>query len=154
MNDLPENAVVVLYDGDCGFCKVMLAVLLTWDRTHQLAAVPIQSTLGGQLLPGMSSQERLKSWHLIDGDRVVHSGGAALPAVFAVLPGGAPLGSLASQFPRTTSHAYEWTADHRGLLGRLLRRRSRTWAARVIAEREERMSRSGAPQVGLCARNR
>jgi predicted DCC family thiol-disulfide oxidoreductase YuxK len=135
MNDLPENAVVVLYDGDCGFCKVMLAVLLTWDRAHHLAAVPIQCTLGEELLPGMSSHERLASWHLIDGARVVRSGGTAIPVVFAALPGGAPLARVTSQFPRTTSRTYEWIAAHRVLLGRLLRRRSRAWAARVIAER-------------------
>lgn len=135
MSDLCENAVVVLYDGDCGFCKVMLAVLLTWDRAHRLGAVPIQCTLGEQLLLDMPSRDRLESWHLIDGARVVHSGGTAIPLIFAVLPRGALLARVASQFPRTTSRTYEWVAGHRVLLGRLLRTRSRAWAARVIAER-------------------
>jgi predicted DCC family thiol-disulfide oxidoreductase YuxK len=135
MDDLSEDAVVVLYDGDCGFCKVMLAVLLRWDRAHRLDPVPIQSALAERLLPDMSSRDRLKSWHLIDGARVVHSGGTAIPVILAGLPRSALLASLASRFPRTTSRTYEWVAAHRVLLGRLLRARSRTWAARVIAER-------------------
>jgi predicted DCC family thiol-disulfide oxidoreductase YuxK len=133
MNGLREDALVVLYDGECGFCKVMLAVLLSWDRAHHLGAVPIQSRPGDQLLQDMPPQDRLKSWHLIDGAGAVHSGGAAIPVVLAVLPRGAPLACVASRFPRATSCSYEWVAGHRVLLGRLLRARSRAWAARVIA---------------------
>jgi predicted DCC family thiol-disulfide oxidoreductase YuxK len=136
MNDLRERALVVLYDGDCGFCKVMLAVLLRWDRAHHLAAAPIQCAQGERLLLGMSSRDRLKSWHLIDGARVVHSGGAAIPVIFATLPRGAMLARVVSQLPRTTSRTYEWVADHRVLLGRLVGTRPRAWATRVIAERE------------------
>ncbi len=126
--------MVVLYDGDCGFCKVMLAVLLRWDRAHHLDAVPIQSTLAEQLLQDMSSQDRLKSWHLLDDVGTLHSGGAAIPMVFATLPRGELLARVASRFPRITSRTYEWVAGHRVLLGRLLGTRPRTWAARVIAE--------------------
>jgi predicted DCC family thiol-disulfide oxidoreductase YuxK len=135
MNDLRAHSMVVLYDGDCGFCKVVLAILLRWDRAHRLAAAPIQSTLGERLLHDMSTQDRLKSWHLIDGARGVHSGAAAIPVIFAALPRGALPARVASQFPRATSRTYEWVAGHRVLLGRLLRTRSRTWAVRVIAER-------------------
>lgn len=134
MSDFRENAMVVLYDGDCGFCKVMLAVLLRWDRAHHLSAVPIQSTLGEQLLQDMPARDRLESWHLIDNVRALHSGGAAIPVVFATLPRGGLLARVASRFPRTTSRTYEWVAGHRALLGRLLGTRSRAWAARVIAE--------------------
>jgi predicted DCC family thiol-disulfide oxidoreductase YuxK len=135
MNELRGRDLTVLYDGDCGFCKVMLAVLLTWDRAHHLGAVPIQCTLGEQLLPDMSSRERLESWHLIDGGRTVHSGGAAIPVVFAALPRGALLARAASRFPWATSSTYRWVAGHRVLLGRLLPMQSRSWAKRVIAER-------------------
>jgi predicted DCC family thiol-disulfide oxidoreductase YuxK len=124
--------MVVLYDGDCGFCKVMLAVLLRWDRAGRFGAAPIQSTQGEQLLQDMPSQDRLNSWHLIDGAQTLHSGGAAIPVVLAALPGGGLLARLASRFPGSTAHAYEWVASHRVLLGRLLGTRSRAWAAQVI----------------------
>lgn len=136
MNDPHENTFVVLYDGDCGFCKVMLAALLRCDRAQHLATVAIQSTTGEQLLLDMPSQERLKSWHLIDGARQVHSGGSAIPMILATLPMGALLARVTSRFPSTTSRAYEWVAGHRLLLGRFLPTRSRAWGARVIAERE------------------
>jgi predicted DCC family thiol-disulfide oxidoreductase YuxK len=129
--------VIVLYDGDCGFCRVMLAALLTWDRAHHLAAAPIQSTSGERLLRDMPARDRLESWHLIDGDRAVRSGGAAIPVIFAALPRGKLPARIASRFPRMTSRTYEWVADHRVLLGRLLRKRSRAWATRVIAEHGE-----------------
>jgi predicted DCC family thiol-disulfide oxidoreductase YuxK len=144
MSDLRARALVVLYDGDCGFCKVMVAVLLSWDRAHQLRAVPIQSPPGERLLSGMAARDRLNSWHLIDATGALHSGGAAIPVICAALPRGAPLARVASRFPRTTSRTYEWVACHRVLLGRLPRTRSRTWAARVITERE-RSDRSGGP---------
>jgi predicted DCC family thiol-disulfide oxidoreductase YuxK len=137
MNDFREHHLVVLYDGDCGLCKVMLAVLLRWDRAHHLDALPIQCAQREQLLLDMPSRDRLKSWHLIDRARVVHSGGAAVPVLLAALPRGALLARVASQLPHATSRAYELVAGHRTLLGRLFGARSRAWAARVIAEREE-----------------
>jgi predicted DCC family thiol-disulfide oxidoreductase YuxK len=135
MSDLREGALIVLYDGDCGFCAVMLALLLRWDRAHRLDAASIQGSRGERLLGEMSPEDRLRSWHVIDGARVVHSGGSAVPVVLAVLPGGAGFARVASRIPGVTSHAYEWVADHRVTLGRLFQARSRAWAARVIAER-------------------
>jgi predicted DCC family thiol-disulfide oxidoreductase YuxK len=135
MRDLREGTLIVLYDGDCGFCEVTLAMLLTWDRARRLVPVSIQSARGEGLLCDMARQDRLKSWHLIDGAGVIHSGGAGIPVIFAALPWGALIARVASRFPGTTSRAYEWVAAHRVLLGRLLRARPRAWAARVIAER-------------------
>jgi predicted DCC family thiol-disulfide oxidoreductase YuxK len=135
MRDLREDTLIVLYDGDCGFCKVTLALLLSWDRAQRLIPVSIQSTRGGGLLRDMARQDRLKSWHLIDHAGLVRSGGAGIPVILAALPGGALIARVASRFPRTTSRAYEWVAAHRVLLGRPLRARPRAWAARVIAER-------------------
>jgi predicted DCC family thiol-disulfide oxidoreductase YuxK len=135
MRDLREGPLIVLYDGDCGFCKITLAMLLTWDRAKRLDPVSIQSPRGEGLLCDIPSQDRLKSWHLIDGAGIVRSGGAGIPVIFAALPWGALIARVASRFPRTTSRAYEWVAAHRVLLGRLLKARPRAWATRVIAER-------------------
>ena len=112
----------------------MVAMLLTWDRAERLDPVRIQSSRGEELLIDVGRQDRLESWHLVDGAGVVRSGGAAIPMVFAALPGRAPIARVVSQFPRTTSRAYEWVAEHRVLLGRLLKARPRACAARVIAE--------------------
>ena len=37
MRELREVTLIVLYDGECGFCKVTLAMLLTWDRAKRLS---------------------------------------------------------------------------------------------------------------------
>jgi hypothetical protein len=41
--NLREDALIVLYDDDCGFCEVMLAMLLRWDRATRVRPVSIQS---------------------------------------------------------------------------------------------------------------
>jgi predicted DCC family thiol-disulfide oxidoreductase YuxK len=140
MRENREETLVVLYDGECGFCKVMLAVLLSWDKAHRLDPVPIQSARGEELLSGMAERDRLASWHLIDAEGTLYSGGAGIPVIFGALPVGAPLALLASRFERATSRIYDWVAAHRVLLGRPLKARPRAWAARVIAERERAVS--------------
>src|SRR6266576_5838188 len=59
MPDLPESALIVLYDSDCGFCEVVLALLLKWDRARHLTPLPIQSSGGEELLSAMTTSERL-----------------------------------------------------------------------------------------------
>jgi predicted DCC family thiol-disulfide oxidoreductase YuxK len=135
MPHLPESTLIVLYDSDCGFCKVMLAVLLRWDRAGRLTPLPIQSSRGEDLLCDMTSSDRLTSWHLIDDAGVVRSAGAGLPVVFAALPGGSAIARLASRFPNATSLLYERVAAHRALLARPLSARARAWASAVIEER-------------------
>jgi predicted DCC family thiol-disulfide oxidoreductase YuxK len=132
---MAADAPTVLYDGDCGLCKALLALLLRLDRGGRLRPVPIQSEIGERLLAEVPREERLRSWHLVTSDGAVHSGGAGIPAALAVLPAGRALARLTSLLPGPTSRAYEWVADHRSLLGRPLGPGARRWADRVIAER-------------------
>ena len=46
--------------GECGFCKVTLAMLLTWDRAKRLDPVSIQSARGEDLLSDTAHQDRLR----------------------------------------------------------------------------------------------
>jgi predicted DCC family thiol-disulfide oxidoreductase YuxK len=128
--------LIVLYDGDCGFCSVILAMLLTWDRANRVGPVSIQSARGEELLVNVKRQNRLRSWHVIDAEGTLYSGGSGIHVVFDALPRGALIARVVTRFPKATSLAYEWVASHRVLLGRPLRARPRAWAARVIADRE------------------
>ena len=130
------DELIVLYDGDCGFCSVLMAMLLTWDRANRIGPVSIQSARGEELLIDLTAEDRLKSWHLIDASGTLYSGGGAIPVVLDALPWGAPIARVASRFPNVTSRAYDRIADHRVLLGRGLKARPRAWAARVIADRQ------------------
>ena len=112
---------VILYDRDCGFCKWSLDKVLRWDRAGRLRPVAIQSEEGGRLLPGMSPEAMLESWHLVEPGGAVTSAGAAAAPLARLLPGGGPLAFVLARFPRATERAYRWIADHRGTLARMLR---------------------------------
>ena len=84
------------------------------------------------LLDGMSEDERMASWHLVEAG-AVHSGGAAFGPVFARLPGGAPFARASERFPNASDRLYRWVADHRSPLGRAIPASARRWADRMIS---------------------
>jgi predicted DCC family thiol-disulfide oxidoreductase YuxK len=114
------SQTTLLYDRDCGFCRWCLGKVLAWDRHRSIRAVAIQSGQANRLLAGMPEEERLASWHLVDGEGTVRSAGAAFPGLFRLLPGGAPLAALSARFPRTTDRAYRWVAGNRTRWGKLV----------------------------------
>jgi predicted DCC family thiol-disulfide oxidoreductase YuxK len=138
----------ILYDPDCGFCRVCVAVVLRWDRRRMLRPVSLTSTEGEALLAGMAESERMASWHLVDSrwlengaenapdpnHLTIRSAGAAFSPLFRLLPGGAPFALITDRFPRAAEAGYSWVADHRTALGRLLPAKVKRWADRVISE--------------------
>ena len=124
--------VPVLYDPDCGFCRVTLALLLRWDTRRTLRPVALGSEEADAFLAHMPEEERMASWHMVEG-RAVHSAGAAFPPVFARLPGGRALARATGRFPGASDRVYRWVADHRSLLGRPIPGSARRWADRVIS---------------------
>jgi predicted DCC family thiol-disulfide oxidoreductase YuxK len=147
--------VPILYDPDCGFCRVCVAAVLRWDRGHRLRPVSLKSTEAETLLEGMPEDEQMASWHLLKSGwwgivaenatnthhlagrgGAVWSGGAAFSPLFRLLPGGAPLARLADRFPDASEVAYRWVADHRSAFGRPLPAALRRWADGVISESE------------------
>jgi predicted DCC family thiol-disulfide oxidoreductase YuxK len=109
----------LLYDPDCGFCRVCVAVVLRWDRHGRLRPVP---------------GENLESWQLIQPDGTVLSAGAAFSPLFRLLPGGPPLARLTDRFPNQADRAYRWVADHRSAFGKAIPAAAKRWADRVISE--------------------
>lgn len=107
---------VLFYDADCGFCRWSVSKILAWDRGQRLHAVPLQAAEADEMLPGMTDEDRKTSWHLVTNGRV-RSGGAAVAPLLRLLPGGAPLATLAGLAPSMTDTAYRWVADHRERLG-------------------------------------
>jgi predicted DCC family thiol-disulfide oxidoreductase YuxK len=125
----------LLYDPDCGFCRVCVAVILRWDRASRLHPVALGSEEADALLHGIPQDERMASWHLAlpGSGRSVHSGGAAFPPLFRLLPGGGPFAWFCERFPRICERGYRLAADHRSLLGRALPSAARRWADGVIS---------------------
>jgi predicted DCC family thiol-disulfide oxidoreductase YuxK len=138
----------LVYDPDCGFCRVCVAVLLRWDRGGRLRPVALKSAEADTLLAGMPEAEQMASWHLANGGWVpnmsendtnvarptVWSAGAAFSPLFRLLPAGGPLARLTERFPAASERGYRLVADHRSAIGRLLPVATRRWADRVISE--------------------
>ncbi len=116
------GAAALLYDEDCGFCRCALRAVLARDRRRRLRPVAIQDPEAERLLAGMSEQQRMDSWHLVEGDGSRHAAGAALAPLLRMLPGGAPLAAAAEAFPALAERGYRAVADRRSGLHRLLRR--------------------------------
>ena len=129
------TATPILYDPDCGFCRVCVAVVLSWDRAGRLRPVPLGSGEAADLLRGMPEAEQMASWHLAEHPEI-RSGGAAFSPLFRLLPGGTPFALVAERFPSAADRAYRWVADRRGAFGRVVPQRVRRWADRVIQASE------------------
>jgi predicted DCC family thiol-disulfide oxidoreductase YuxK len=110
---------VLLYDGDCGFCRWALAKILRLDRRKQLRPVRLQDPEAQRLLVGLDPARRFESWHLVVGDRV-YSAGAAVPPLLDLLPHGAAFAALSRRLPRITEWTYSAVARNRSRLGRRL----------------------------------
>jgi predicted DCC family thiol-disulfide oxidoreductase YuxK len=139
----------LLYDSDCGFCRVSIALVLTWDRRRRLEPLALQSEEAGELLAPMPEQERMASWHLVLPDGSVRSAGAAFPPLLRELPGGAVLAALAERFPDGAERGYRLVARHRATLGRALPESVRRWADATIERRRE--DRNSTPEQRLSA---
>jgi predicted DCC family thiol-disulfide oxidoreductase YuxK len=126
----------VIYDGDCGVCQTLLALLLRADRDRRLRPLALRTGAADQLLADLTPAQRDASWHLIDPAGRRESAGAAAPPLLRLLPGGGPPAALLARVPRQTERAYRAVADHRSAIGRWVpsavkRRAGRTVAART-----------------------
>lgn len=126
----------VLYDGDCGLCKWILAWLLRFDRARRLRPVALQRPEAEALLADLDPAERMASMHLVAPDGKRASAGPALAALFRLLAGGRLPAAVLDRFPRFTSWAYGWVATNRIGISRFVPRRAKQRAAARVRERE------------------
>ena len=132
----PAERWTVLYDGDCGLCKWLLAGLLRRDRDRRLRPLALQRPEAEALLADLEPAERMASWHLVSpgGERI--SAGPAVPTLLRLLPRGRLPASVLDRFPRVTSGGYRWVAEHRTGLSRFVPKRAKRRASAWIRERE------------------
>jgi predicted DCC family thiol-disulfide oxidoreductase YuxK len=126
----------VLYDADCGFCKWLLSALLRWDRNARLRPVALERPEAEELLRELAPVERMASWHLVSPAGARHSGGAALPALLTLLPGGRRPAAAFARFPGLADRGYRWVAEHRSQLSRWVPRGAKQRAGRRVVQRE------------------
>lgn len=126
----------VLYDGECSFCKVCVALLLSWDRSRCLHPVPIQDPEGQRLLASIPKSERLSSAHVVTVEGTILSGAEGAPALCRQLPGGRPLAVLLSISMPLVRLAYRLLTSARSTIGSTLPAAWCRWATGLIIERQ------------------
>jgi predicted DCC family thiol-disulfide oxidoreductase YuxK len=140
-----QDRWIVLYDGDCGICKWLLAGLLRRDRAGRLRPLALQAPEAAELLHDLTPEERMGSWHLISPGGERRSSGGAVPALLELLPGGRPFAACFARFPRATDRGYRWVARNRSRLSKLVPARSKRRAGERVHERERRDSNPRPP---------
>jgi predicted DCC family thiol-disulfide oxidoreductase YuxK len=108
----------VIYDGDCGVCKTLLALLLRADRHRRLTPLALGTPAADALLHDLTPAQRNASFHLIDPAGHRESAGAAAPPLLTLLPGGTVPSQVLARFPSQTERAYRTVADNRSAIGR------------------------------------
>ena len=98
----------LLYDADCGLCKFVVARVLEVNR--HVRPVALQDPLAAELLPGLGTEERMRSFHLVDSTGRVHSAGDGLAQLIPLL----------RRFPRLADRLYWLVAGNRDRLGKLI----------------------------------
>lgn len=143
---------LLLYDRDCGLCRTVTAVALALDRNGRLRPLALQTAEARRLLPAMSEQERLASFHLVEQiTGRASSAGAGLAALAELLPGGRVTAGALRSSARLSETAYRLVADNRQRIGRLIPKRITARAARYVdraearGEPSERIARPGPP---------
>ncbi len=128
--------MLVLWDHDCGFCAWMLSLFLRCDTQRTLRTAYIQGPAGDVHLAGIAPERRPDSWHVVDADGRLHSGGDALTVVLRALPPTRPLAALTGALPGVTQVAYAYVAAHRSPLSRaLLSARAKARARHLVEQR-------------------
>jgi predicted DCC family thiol-disulfide oxidoreductase YuxK len=137
MSDSPPATAdwTVIYDGDCGLCKTLLALLLAADTHRRLRPLALHTSEADRLLADLTPAQRDASWHLVDPTGHRESAGAASPPLLRLLPGGAAPAALLSIAPSATERAYRLVAGNRSVLGRLIPRAAKHRASALVARR-------------------
>ena len=110
---------VLLFDGQCGFCRQWVARLRRWDRHGVIQTLPgaERDTLPG--LPPISDQSLDRAMQFVTLDGRVYPGARALPVLLPYLPGGRIL-APAFRVPGVQAVAdrlYAWISARRHRFG-------------------------------------
>jgi len=110
---------VLLYDGECAFCRMWVRRIRRWDRHHTIEFVPAPERFQFGDLPDLSDDVVNARMHLVLPDGRIFTGGAAIPELLRLLPGGRVprLLFLVPGIPRVAEKAYDLVARHRHRFG-------------------------------------
>jgi predicted DCC family thiol-disulfide oxidoreductase YuxK len=79
---------ILLYDGQCAFCRRWAARLARWDGAGRIAQVPMQERHAVAGIPPLSDTDLDRAMHVVLPDGRVEAGARGFVAVLPWLPGG------------------------------------------------------------------
>jgi predicted DCC family thiol-disulfide oxidoreductase YuxK len=141
----PRADWIVIYDGDCGLCRTLLALLLSADRDHRLRPLALDTPEADRLLGDLTREQRNRSWHLIAPDGTRSSAGAAGAPVLELLPHGALPAAVLRRIPDTTESLYGLVAGNRTRIGPLIPAAIKRRATRTVERRTRASANRGGP---------
>lgn len=111
---------LVVYDGDCGFCRATVRWALRRDRRDRLRARPFQEP-GVLEETGIDRADAERAVFLVAPDGRRWSGADASARVLQLLPRWSLLGRFLALpgVVHLARRAYRWIADHRSLASRV-----------------------------------
>ena len=117
-----RDRLTVLYDAECGVCRLTVRALRMLDWRRRLAFMPLQRFTGSA--PGDPTRRRLLwALHVRDGRGRWYRAGDAMLRIASELPVLVPL-SITGRLPGMSGpveHAYHLVADNRHIISRVLR---------------------------------
>lgn len=117
------NRPVLLYDGECRFCRFCAAAIVACDRRGHLAVLPFGDPEAAALLEPVPEAKRRSSMHLARPGGSVASAGDAVLDLVGVLLRSSSAGTPADRpdtLRRIAGRTYSAVANARGTIGRLV----------------------------------
>ena len=84
-DSLPASDVVI-FDGQCGFCRRQVSRLAAWDGGDRLAFLPLDDPLVAERYPDLSREQLLEQMYLVDRQGRRHGGADAFRYLTRRLP--------------------------------------------------------------------
>lgn len=94
-----NTQLTVLYDGSCPLCSREIAFYKRQRGAATVVWIDIAQTGAGEVVPGLSRDQALARFHIVDTNGKLLSGGAAFSRLWQVLPVFRPLGLLLQVWP-------------------------------------------------------
>jgi len=110
---------VLVYDGECRFCRSCIALLARWDTRRRISAVPFQDVVALAALPPIPRSALEQAMHLISPLDEVRAGAEVAPVLLRLLPAGGPLAAFfqVPGVPALAARLYAAVARNRHRLG-------------------------------------
>ncbi len=117
---MSDDRWLLVYDGDCGFCRGSVVWVLERDRADRIDARPFQAS-GVLEAAGVSRREAERASWLVAPDGRRWGGADAAARVLRLLPGWRLAGRLLGAPPViwVARPVYRWIARHRPFMARL-----------------------------------